>query len=129
MEDLEFSDEFCRFVQTLIPAVDAAELLLLIADRPDLWWQRAEALDKLRPVSIADADAVRYLDAFESAGLIETGEGHGFRFCPATPELASHVRTLAQAYEERPVTLIRVIYALRDAKIRTFAEAFRLRKK
>ena len=38
------------------------------------------------------------------------------------------VRTLAQAYSERPVTLIRVIYALRDSKIRSFADAFRVRK-
>jgi hypothetical protein len=38
------------------------------------------------------------------------------------------VATLAQAYEERPVTLIRLIYALRDRKIRSFADAFKLRK-
>ena len=39
------------------------------------------------------------------------------------------MRTLAQAYQERPVTLIRMIYARRDQKIRTFGDAFRLRKK
>jgi hypothetical protein len=38
------------------------------------------------------------------------------------------VRTLAQAYRERPVTLIRVIYALRDSRIQSFADAFRLRR-
>jgi hypothetical protein len=38
------------------------------------------------------------------------------------------VRTLAQAYNERPVTLIRMIYALRDPKIQSFADAFKLRK-
>jgi hypothetical protein len=32
-------------------------------------------------------------------------------------------------YRERPVTLIRVIYGLRDKKIRSFAEAFKLRRK
>jgi len=37
------------------------------------------------------------------------------------------VRTLARAYQERPVTLIRVIYALRDTKIQSFADAFKLR--
>lgn len=42
---------------------------------------------------------------------------------------AAHVRTLERAWRERPVTLIRMIYALRDTKIRAFAEAFRLRKK
>jgi hypothetical protein len=47
----------------------------------------------------------------------------------ADPTFQAHVKILAQAYEERPVTLIRLIYALRDGKIRSFAEAFNLRKK
>jgi hypothetical protein len=38
----------------------------------------------------------------------------------------AQVRTLAQAYKRRPVTLIRVIYALRDTKIQSFADAFKL---
>ena len=38
------------------------------------------------------------------------------------------VQTLAKAYEERPVTLFRLIYALRDRKIQSFADAFKLRK-
>jgi hypothetical protein len=130
LEDVEFSDAFCSFIQRAIPAVDAAEFLLFIADRPDLSWALEEALRKLRPgVNITDADAARYLEGFREHGLVEPGEGGKFRFKAATPELAAHVRSLAQAYEERPVTLIRVIYALRDSKIRTFADAFRLRKK
>jgi hypothetical protein len=36
------------------------------------------------------------------------------------------VATLARLYIERPVTLFRVIYALRDMKISTFADAFKL---
>jgi hypothetical protein len=28
MEDVDFSDEFCRFVQVHVPSVDEAELLL-----------------------------------------------------------------------------------------------------
>lgn len=130
MEDVEFSDDFCGFIQRSIPAVDAAELLLFIADRPDLWLDLGEVVRKLRPgVNITDADAGRYLDGFHDHGLVEMGEGGRFRFRSADPLLVQHVRTLAQAYEERPVTLIRVIYALRDSKIRTFADAFRLRKR
>ena len=49
-----------------------------------------------------------------------------------TPELGEQimqVRKLAQAYEERPVTLIRMIYALRDSTIQSFADAFKFRKR
>jgi hypothetical protein len=35
--------------------------------------------------------------------------------------------TLSRLYMERPVTLFRVIYALRDSAIHTFADAFKLR--
>jgi hypothetical protein len=34
-----------------------------------------------------------------------------------------------RVYNARPVTMVRVIYALRDEKIRSFADAFRIIKK
>ena len=106
MEDADFSDEFCRFVQAALPSVDAAELLLKGLRDP------AAALEAGRPA-----------DALRAAGLLDEGR----RYRPATQALAAHVQTLTLAYEQRPVTLIRLIYALRDGKIRSFADAFRLR--
>lgn len=89
MEDADFSDEFCRFVQQHLPSVAAAELLL----------------QAYRDPLAAPEDARKLVEAQQN-----------------------HVATLAQAYEQRPVTLIRLIYALRDNKIRSFADAFKLRK-
>jgi hypothetical protein len=130
MEDADFSDEFCRFLQAAIPAVDAAELLLLVADRPDVWSSPAELVERLRlKTPMTEDEARRRLDVFAARGLLEAGPEGRLRYRPASEALARHVNTLAQAYEERPVTLVRVIYALKDAKIRTFADAFRLRKK
>jgi hypothetical protein len=130
MEDAAFSDEFCLFVQSAIPAVDAAELLLVVADRPDIWSSPRELLERLKPkASMSAEDAQRHIGAFQQHGLVELDADRKVRYRPASEELAGHVRTLAQAYEERPVTLVRVIYALRDSKIRTFADAFRLRKR
>jgi hypothetical protein len=85
-QDADFSDEFCRFLQTRVPSVEAAEELLR---------QKRDAPQQLQ------------LEA----------------------EDARHLETLEKVYRERPVTLFRVIYGLRDAKIRSFAEAFNLRKK
>ena len=65
---------------------------------------------------------------FHSNGMIAIGPDKRAQYRPGTSELERHAATLAQAYLERPVTLIRVIYALRDAKIRSFAEAFRLKR-
>ena len=108
MEDAAFSDEFCRFVQASVPSVDAAELLVSALRNP-----------------LAGLEPGKPAEALHAAGLLD-GQ---LRYRPASEELARHVATLAQAWDERPVTLVRLIYALRDHKIRSFAEAFKLRKK
>ena len=128
MEDAQFSDDFCRFLQTTLPSVDAAELLLLLARDPARWWSAADIVVGLKPASVTEADVTRTLDTFLARGLIAQGADKRVQFHPASDELDGYVRTLAQAYSERPVTLIRVIYALRDSKIRSFADAFKLRK-
>ena len=95
MEDADFSDDFCRFVQAHVPSVDALERLLSI----------------YRDSAATPADTAL-------TALVQS----------ADPAVQGHLRTLSQADVERPVTLIRLIYALRDRKIRSFADAFKLRK-
>jgi len=129
MEDADFSDDFCRFLQTTIPAVDAAELLLLLRRRPETSWSAAGLAAELRPsVPIPDADAVKYLETFQARGLLAVEEDRRVHYQPASDELRMYGDMLALAYKERPVTLIRMIYALRDSRIQTFADAFKLRR-
>jgi hypothetical protein len=130
VQDAEFSDEFCAFLQNATPTVDAAELLLVVARHPEAEWDPQTLVDRKPPdLTITPADAASYLEMFLAQGLLaQTAEMRGARFQPATPALAAHVTTLAKAYNERPVTLIRMIYALRDAKIHSFSDAFKLRK-
>jgi hypothetical protein len=129
MEDADFSDDFCRFLQTTIPAVDAAELLLLLRRTPEQSWLAPDLASQLRPsVPIADGDAVKYLETFQARGLVSTGDGRRVQYQPASEELRMYGDMLALAYKERPVTLIRMIYALRDSRIQTFADAFKLKR-
>lgn len=101
MEDVDFSDEFCRFVQAHIPSVDAAELVLA---------------EYRAPSHARGPNWPRFQQAVRAAGLKDE-------------ELERHLATLAQAYDQRPVTLVRLIYALRDRSIQSFADAFKLRRK
>ena len=129
MEDADFSDDFCRFLQTTIPAVDAAELLLLLRRTPQAATSVQELTRSLRPsVSITEAEAAKYLETFQARGLVAAGPDKRVQYRQASDELRMYGDMLALAYKARPVTLIRMIYALRDARIQTFAEAFRLRK-
>jgi hypothetical protein len=125
MKDFEFSDEFCRFIQTTIPAVPAAELLLLLRERPDAAFTAEEALTKLGP-GVGSGEMAKHLELLETRGLLVREEKR-YRYRPES-ELAPHADSLAIAYAQRPVTLIRVIYALRDSSIQSFADAFKLRK-
>ncbi len=130
MEDSAFSDEFCRFIQTCVTSVDAAELLLQLSQQPDRWFEPAALVKSLGPSTvIGDADMARYVAQFQAGGLVATGPDKRIQYRPASETHAKHVEMLAQAYKERPVTLFRVIYALRDQKIQSFADAFKLIRK
>jgi len=131
LDDSAFSDAFCRFLQTSVPTVNAAELLLALAEEPGRGWLPAELSARLRATSsaLSDPDIQRHLDQFQAAGLVAPGADGRRQYRPADEALAAHVRMLARAYRERPVTLFRVIYALRDLKIRSFADAFKVRRK
>jgi hypothetical protein len=126
-KDPDFTDDFCGFLQRCVGGVDAAELLLLLAKNPNQSWQVAELQAQLAAgTTLSEADALRSLDAFQQGGVATRDADKGVRYRPS-PEHDAHVARLARLYVERPVTLFRVIYALRDAKIKTFADAFKLR--
>jgi hypothetical protein len=125
--DPDFTDAFCAFLQRSVTSVDAAELLLLLFQHPDTAWQPDELVARLKSVTaLVETDVRRHLDLFERAGLISREPELRVRYRSGAD--AGHVPTLARLYLERPVTLFRVIYALRDAKISTFADAFNLRR-
>jgi hypothetical protein len=130
VEDSAFSDQFCRFIQTCVTSVEAAELLLLqLSPQPDRWFEPAELARSLGPgTSISESDLSRYLEQFQAGGLVTIGQDKRVRY-RADSQNSKHVEMLAQAYKERPVTLFRVIYALRDLKIQSFADAFKLIRK
>ena len=127
MTDPDFPDDLRSFIQDYIPTVDAAELLLALTREPARRYAVGAAIDAVRPTVLSEPVARRYLGHFESQGLL-VSEGGEYRYSPATPALERAVRALMKVYNERPVTLVRMIYGPRDEKIRSFADAFRLKK-
>ena len=127
MTDPDFPEELRSFIQDTIPTVDAAELLLVLAGRPDEEHSLADLISAMRPATLTEPVARRYLSQFQSAGMV-VATGDTYRYKPQSPELDGLVRALTKVFNERPVTLVRIIYAPRDEKIRSFADAFRLKK-
>ena len=128
MKDPDFSEELRSFIQETIPTLDAAELLILLASAPDRAHHVDSIIESLHPTVVRDTELRGYLQQFHAQGLVAAHESDAFQYAPDTPELAAAVRTLTRVYNERPVTLVRIIYGPKDEKIRSFAEAFRIKK-
>ncbi|MFO1061188.1 MAG: hypothetical protein U1E53_34085 [Dongiaceae bacterium] len=117
-------EELEHFIRTTIRSVWALELLLLLAGEPDRAWTEDEANRALR----GSTGLVRStLAALVQAGLLAL-EGDAYRFRPATPELRRSVEQLAEAHAARPLAVVRAILDAPNERIRSFADAFRVRK-
>jgi len=126
--DPDFTDEFCGFLQRCVANVDAAEVLLLLAKDPARSWEINALRAELAPSTIVSkSDVQRCVDILQQCEVVERDADKRARYRPS-PAHDAHVATLSRLYLERPVTLFRVIYALRDSKLRTFADAFKLRE-
>jgi hypothetical protein len=118
-------------VQALIAAhissVVQLELLLLLHAQPDRDRTPTDISKELR----VDAGWVAgQLRALCAAGLLVCTEtpAPSFRYWPARPDLKDAVDGLAQAYAKRRVTVIGLIFSKPVDPIRSFTDAFRLRK-
>jgi hypothetical protein len=130
VQDAEFSDKFCSFLQAVIPTVDTAELILLLGSEPATRWDIATIVARLASTVVLDArEALALLGDLESSGLAVRDADDRWQYRPQTEELGANVELLRRAYAERPVTLVRIIYSLRNSRIKSFAEAFRIWKR
>jgi hypothetical protein len=128
MSDPDFPDDLCNFMQRCTPSVEAVELLLLLARGPGQTRTAAELAHALRPTVVSESAVRDYLNGFVACGLVEKRPGGACAYSQPAADTASLVTALEKAYNERPVSLVRLIYALKDEKIRSFADAFKLRK-
>jgi len=110
MDEIVFSDAFCRFLRTAIPTIEAAELLIFFKGRSEA--EPSLSADQVTGLGsgISPADVAAYIRTFIAQGLLIDRDG-AYQYNPASPH-ADNVLTLQKAYSQRPVTLIRVIYGL-----------------
>ena len=127
MAEADIPDEVRRFLAEHIDSLFQLEVLLLLQERPEVGWT-AEQVDRETRIGL---ESVRSLLArFEQTGLLSVNQGPdlSYRYQPATAELDHVIKLVATAYKERRVKVTSFIYARPLDNIRSFAEAFRLRK-
>jgi hypothetical protein len=123
----QFPPDLKRFIETHISSVAQLEALLLLRNQADKTWTAEEAAKALYTASDVVASQLSELHQRGLLALLQA-PGPAFRYMPASAELEQLVNRLAEIYKERSVAVITLIYSQPVDKVRTFADAFRLRK-
>ncbi len=127
MSDQEIPERVRRLIASHIDSVVQVEILLLLRSQPQRWFSGDDVASELR---IDRMWARPQLAELCARGMLDctTDTEPQYRFSPGTHELASDIDELARVYAERRVTVTSLIFAKPLTPLRSFADAFRLRK-
>jgi hypothetical protein len=120
-------DDVKAFIAEYVDSAEQLETLLLLHSRPDEAW---DAESVARAIYTVPQSAARRLESLTELGLASSDGGAAprFRYAPREPELDGRVKALAAIYRERRVAVINQIYSAPPGAVRSFADAFKLRK-
>ncbi len=127
MADANITAEVEQFVARHIDTSEQVEVLLLLQRSPERTWNVNAVYQQ---ILTSRESVARQLDLLCASGLAEMRgeEPNVYAYRPKTPELDATVQSLATAYRLVPHRVIELIYAKPSNAIRSFADAFRLRK-
>jgi hypothetical protein len=116
--------EVRRLILEAIDSVPELEALLLLRETPTQHWTPDSASSRLY---VSRTVAAYTLEVLTARGFLEETP-EGFRYRPASAELAEVVGVLARTYATNLVAVTKLIHAKPGASVQDFARAFRLRK-
>lgn len=126
-EDDGIPEDVRAFIVAHIASVEQLEILLLLRAHPERGWSPAELS---RELYIAEESAARRIRDFHASGLLAQEAGRPiYRYAPHDAHVSRVVESLAAVYQERRVRVINLIFSKPVDHIRSFADAFKFRKK
>ena len=127
LTDPGISHDVRTLIVERIDSVVQLELLLLLQANAGRAWSAAEVAQELR---IEPSWATGQLGELAARGLLAPAADRSgsFAYAPASAQLGDAVAQLAKDYAQRRVTVITLIFSKPVDKLRSFADAFRLRK-
>jgi hypothetical protein len=117
-----------RFISDHIDSVELIEVLLLVKRSRDREWTAQEVSERLYTSLRSAAHRLEALRASRLVAVREEGAHAHHRYEPADAALGRAVDDLENVYAERRTRVINLIFSRPDDKIRTFADAFRIRE-
>lgn len=127
MSDDVLMTQVKAFIAEHVDSVVQLEVLLRFHDAPEKTWTSADIAEAFR---IDLAWVATQMSELQARGFLAQQEGAmpRYQYAPRTPQLHESVEQVAQAYAERRVSIINMIYSKPIDKLRNFSEAFRFRK-
>ncbi len=123
--DDTFLEQINAFIFAKIDSVGHLDALCLLADDPERTWTGIALSTELRSnLSLACAQ----LEALTMHGLAVKASGDTYRYKPLREEDDRIARALLELYRERRPMIISTIYSKPTERVKSLAEAFRLRK-
>jgi hypothetical protein len=118
--------EVKEFILRNITSVEEMEVLFFLRDRRDSSWT-ADAISAHFRSSVPSIE--QRLNDLQSRALVARGDApESYRYWPREPVLEDLVAKLAKYYAERRISVIELIYTRPSDKLRSFADAFRIRE-
>jgi hypothetical protein len=127
VSEVEIPQDVRRLLADHIESVVQVEILLLLHADAN---RALTPTDVARELRIDAAYAQSELANLTVRGMLRTADksANAYSYAPLTPQIDAAVRGLATAYADRRVTVIGLVYSKPPDQIRSFADAFRLRK-
>jgi hypothetical protein len=114
-----------RFLRSTLRSVWELELLLLLRRQRACLWTADELVRDLRASVLIVGDS---LDSLQKVGLVSRNANEQYQYWPITPELDQLVDDVAAAYTSSPVAVTEAILSSPSTSVRTFADAFKIKK-
>ena len=126
MPDTPIPEEVKRFLAEHVESAEQLDTLVLLHNHPARAWTAEEVSQAIYTVPQA---AAKTLARLEETGLVagEGGSPPAWRYAPG-PQLHPSIAALADTYRTQRVAVVKHLYASRVDPVRSFADAFRLKK-
>jgi hypothetical protein len=112
------------FISRHIVSLEELEILLLLYEGKEWDWSPAEINQRLRS---QETSIKKWLETLASLGLASQTAGR-YRFAPASEHLERETAAVAEAYRERRIKVIELIFSRPSEDLMQFLRAFELRR-
>lgn len=122
------SESTAAFVRERLGSIEQIEIVLFLRAHQESAWTTAEVAKEL---GTAPQSATMRLFLLASNGIVtpDGGSPARYRYVPSGDATQSMIDEVAGLYAERPIDIVKAMEAPAPDPARTFADAFRLKKK